>query len=282
MGDPGVLVLGLALGAASAGALWRLSAATFAKDLFARTNFRGATVPVAVGVLVPIALVAVGAVLLVAESAEIVSFSRPHLVLTVLAAVGFALLGLLDDLAGDNDAKGFSGHLRALAAGELTTGGVKLFGGAALAVVVASAISDHRPGRLVADAVLIALAANLGNLLDRAPGRVAKCALLVAVPVGAIAGFDDRLLGPVVALGAIVALLVPDLRERLMLGDTGANVVGALAGLSVVLVAAPDTRTGVLVVVAALNLLSERVSFSKVIEATPPLRALDRLGRRPE
>ena len=34
---------------------------------------------------------------------------------------------------------------------------------------VASAGSDERPGRLLADAALIALAANLANLLDRAP-----------------------------------------------------------------------------------------------------------------
>jgi hypothetical protein len=39
-------------------------------------------------------------------------------------------------------------------------------------------------------------------------------------------------------------------------------------------------RAGALVAVLALNLASEKVSFSRVIERTPPLRALDRLGRR--
>ena len=81
--------------------------------------------------------------------------------------------------------------------------------------------------------------------------------------------------------GATLALLWPDLRERLMLGDTGANVLGATLGLSLVLTTAASTRTVVLVVVLALNLLSERVSFSRVIDRTPPLRALDRLGRLP-
>ena len=66
-----------------------------------------------------------------------------------------------------------------------------------------------------------------------------------------------------------------------MLGDTGANVLGGTLGLAVVLTTSPATRTVTLVVVAALNLLSERVSFSRVIDRTPPLRWLDDLGRRP-
>jgi hypothetical protein len=35
-------------------------------------------------------------------------------------------------------------------------------------------------------------------------------------------------------------------------------------------------------VLVGLNLVSERVSFSRVIERVGPLRALDRLGRRPD
>jgi hypothetical protein len=38
----------------------------------------------------------------------------------------------------------------------------------------------------------------------------------------------------------------------------------------------------VLLVVAGLNLTSEVVSFSRVIDRVPPLRTLDRLGRRPD
>jgi UDP-N-acetylmuramyl pentapeptide phosphotransferase/UDP-N-acetylglucosamine-1-phosphate transferase len=75
-------------------------------------------------------------------------------------------------------------------------------------------------------------------------------------------------------------MFVPDLRERLMLGDAGANALGAVLGLGVVLACSPGVRTLVLVVVAALNLASELVSFSRVIDRVAPLRALDQLGRR--
>jgi UDP-N-acetylmuramyl pentapeptide phosphotransferase/UDP-N-acetylglucosamine-1-phosphate transferase len=66
-----------------------------------------------------------------------------------------------------------------------------------------------------------------------------------------------------------------------MLGDAGANVLGGVLGLGVVLTADRATRNVVLVVLVALNLLSEVASFSRIIERVPPLRWFDRLGRHP-
>jgi UDP-N-acetylmuramyl pentapeptide phosphotransferase/UDP-N-acetylglucosamine-1-phosphate transferase len=281
MGPGGTLIVALVLGVVGGALAWAMMQETFAAPLFQRTNVRGADVPVGVGVLLPVVLVGAAALLVLGERLEWLTLHDGALRTAVAAATGFGVLGLLDDLGGDASSKGFAGHLRALGRRRLTTGAVKLFGGGAVAVLVASAGSDERPGRLLADAALIALAANLANLLDRAPGRVAKVVLLAAVPVALAAGVDDRLVGPAVVLGATLALLWPDLREELMLGDTGANVLGATLGLSVVLTTAASTRTVVLIAVLALNLLSERVSFSRVIDRTPPLRAFDRLGRRP-
>jgi UDP-N-acetylmuramyl pentapeptide phosphotransferase/UDP-N-acetylglucosamine-1-phosphate transferase len=65
-----------------------------------------------------------------------------------------------------------------------------------------------------------------------------------------------------------------------MLGDTGANLLGAVLGLAVVLETSRPVRTVVLVVLVLLNLASERISFSRVIATTPVLRDLDLLGRR--
>ena len=281
MGPGPTLIAAVALGVIGGAVGWSMLRETFDVPLFQRTNVRGVDVPVGVGVLLPVVLVAAAALLVLAERLELVALDDGALRTAVATATGFGLLGLLDDLAGDATSKGFAGHLRALGGRRLTTGAVKLFGGGAVAVLVASAGSDERPGRLLADAALIALAANLANLLDRAPGRVAKVALLVAVPMALVAGADDRLVGPAVVIGATLVLLWPDLREELMLGDTGANVLGSMLGLAVVLTTAATTRTVVLVVLLVLNLLSERVSFSRVIDRTAPLRALDRLGRRP-
>jgi hypothetical protein len=163
----------------------------------------------------------------------------------------------------------------------VTTGFVKLGGGAAAALVLAGAIDGDRAGRVLIDAAVIALAANLGNLLDRAPGRAAKWGLLAYVPLAVVAGSTATGVALAVVAGTLVALLPGDLGERFMLGDTGANALGAALGVATVLSLSSGIRDVVAVVLLALTLVSEAVSFSRVIERVPPLRAFDRLGRRP-
>ena len=124
---------------------------------------------------------------------------------------------------------------------------------------------------------LVAGTANLVNLLDLRPGRAGKAgALVAAAGLGGPAG--SLVAGP---LGATLATLPADLGEQVMLGDAGANALGALLGLRLASISGRAPRAGLLAVVAALTLASERISFTKVIEATPGLRELDRLGRRP-
>lgn len=198
-----------------------------------------------------------------------------------LAGAAAAALGTYDDLAGSGDARGLGGHLDALRRGEVTTGAAKLVG-IGVTGLVAGGLA--RPGRVGAlDTVLagavVAGSANLLNLLDLRPGRATKAALLAGGPATLLPG----LAGDVVAapLGAALGLLPEDLAEQAMLGDAGANTLGAMLGVAAV---ASLSRAGLAAVAAgivAATLASERISFSAVIEATPALRALDRLGRRP-
>ena len=278
-----IVAAAFAAGVALALGLWAMTSAAFAIPVFARENFRGRQLPTAVGVLVALVAVVVDAAtaVAVAAGAEPDDAAVAGLRLVTVAALGFALLGLLDDLGGAGESGGFRGHLRSLASGRLTTGAIKLFGGAAVGVVVVSVREPESLGRVLTDGALVALAANLGNLFDRAPGRTTKVALLALVVLVVAAGAEPVRAGVALVVGAGGGLLPADLGERLMLGDAGANVLGAALGLGVVLACAPVTRTVVLVVVAILNLASERVSFSRVIAAVPPLRAADRFGRQP-
>ena len=82
-------------------------------------------------------------------------------------------------------------------------------------------------------------------------------------------------------LGAAAAALPLDLGERGMLGDAGANALGAVLGIGAVLALGPSVRLDLVVVLAVLNLAAELTSFSRLIDRTPPLRRLDRLGRLP-
>lgn len=271
------VVAGWAMGAAT----WLLLRAVFQHEVFTRANFRGRSVATSVGVVLVVSTVAVeGARQLLdgvtGEPAASVAAARTA---TVVAVVGFGFLGLFDDLAGSAD-RGFAGHLKALARGRLTTGGLKLFGGAIVAVTSAGLVSDAA-GRMLLDGAVVALAANLGNLFDRAPGRVIKVGVAAFAGVVAVAGPAAELGGPGVVIGSALAVLWPDLRERVMLGDTGANVIGAAVGLSLVLATAGAATWVALAILVAGNLVSELVSFSRVIERVPPLRALDLLGREP-
>ena len=89
---------------------------------------------------------------------------------------------------------------------------------------------------------------------------------------------DDLGIAIAPVMGASFGLLGDDLHERLMLGDTGANVIGAVLGLAVVLGSRDSIRLVVMLVLLALNVAAELVSFSRVIDAVPPLRWFDRLG----
>jgi UDP-N-acetylmuramyl pentapeptide phosphotransferase/UDP-N-acetylglucosamine-1-phosphate transferase len=200
----------------------------------------------------------------------------------VVGAVS-GLVGGYDDLAGARPEqardKGLAGHLAALKAGRVSSGAVKVAGiGAAAAV---AAVLRQRSRESLLDGVLttglVAGTANLLNLLDLRPGRAGKAGALAAAVL--LCGPSGGLVaGP---LGATAALLPDDLGERVMLGDSGANAIGALLGLRLASVPGRASRTGLLAGIVALTLASEKVSFTKVIEATPGLRELDRLGRRP-
>jgi UDP-N-acetylmuramyl pentapeptide phosphotransferase/UDP-N-acetylglucosamine-1-phosphate transferase len=194
----------------------------------------------------------------------------------VVAGTG-GLVGLYDDLAGSSASKGLGGHLTALRHGQVTSGTVKIAVLGTAGLAGAAMVIDDPLDVLIGGAA-VAGHANLLNLLDLRPGRAIKVALLHS-PVA--------LRGPAAGLaaagvGAATAMLPADLGEKSMLGDAGANALGAALGLAMV---AREGRTARLVhlgVVTALTLASERVSFTRVIETTPVLRELDRLGRRPQ
>lgn len=277
-----LLAVALAVGFLAGRLGWLLLRGVLAGPLFLRYNYRGRDLPTAAGLVVVVALAGVEAARVVAGLA-LGDDSRPGASrgALVLLALGLGLLGLVDDLAGDADRRGFRGHVRSMLEGRLTTGGLKLFGGGAVAVVAVAILHPRGAlGEVLVDAALVALAANLGNLLDRAPGRTIKVGAVCFGAVVLATAASASLVPAAVVVGASLALLLEDLHERVMLGDTGANVLGGALGLGVVAAGTPVTRLAVLAGLAVLNGLSEWVSFSRVIERVAPLRAFDRAGRR--
>ena len=216
-----------------------------------------------------------------------------------VATAGGGAFGLVDDLTEDTTTrtKGLRGHLGALVHGELTTGGLKVLGISASALVAAAIVTPTtvEPTTVSPDSArcgavgwafdvttsgaLIAASANLLNLLDLRPGRALKASSLAAVPLALVGGNGAGLAAAVIGAGAGAA--PGDLAERDMLGDSGANALGALLGTAAGLGARRGLRLALLAGAVALTVASERISFTKVIAATPVLRELDAWGRRP-
>ncbi|MGV9767617.1 hypothetical protein [Micromonospora tulbaghiae] len=254
-----------------------------------RTNYRGRTVTLAAG-----PALAVGA----ATGAALGAGSAPAGAAALVAGLGAGAVGLYDDVVGarpeQKAAKGFAGHLAALREGQITAGMVKVAGvgvaglGAAALLAADRRVAAHprrqRAGAfgrgvdVLLGAGVVAGTANLVNLLDLRPGRALKSGMLLGAPLttgpygGVAAG----------ALGASAALVGDDLGERVMVGDSGANALGALLGVSLAARTGPLGRAGVLAVLAALTAASEKISFTQVIARTPGLRHLDELGRLPD
>ena len=145
-----------------------------------------------------------------------------------------AAIGLADDLWSGPE-RGFRAHLRA---GQ-TTGVLKLVG-----IPAVGLLATRKPS----GALLVALAANVLNQLDTRPGRALKVYLSAALLLRA-------------PLAPAVLLLPYDLREMSMLGDAGANALGALLALRSVDRLTERARWLAIGALAGLNLLGDRRSL---------------------
>jgi UDP-GlcNAc:undecaprenyl-phosphate GlcNAc-1-phosphate transferase len=245
-----------------------------------RENYRAAAIAFPAGIaIVTSALVALVPLSLLDELADVDVF-RAGTSQAVTYVIGVALLGLLDDLAGTGSGmpRGWRGHASAAAGGSMSTGLLKAVGSLGLALYVLAGHGFDAGDYLLAVAVLV-LATNVFNLLDLRPGRSAKA--LVLLGAGLTLGSWD--VGPLWTLGLfvgpILVLLPLDLRELGMLGDTGSNAIGAVAGLWLVLTLSTLGLGIAAALLAVITFYGEFRSISALVDRTPGLRQLDLLGR---
>lgn len=275
---------GLALSAALAAALLPAWSADMRRSGLVRENYRGRVVAFPTGaLLISVSLIALAPLAVLDDRADL-DLLEPELMRWSGYVLGVALLGLLDDMLGrggaDDTPRGWRGHARAVASGRLSTGAIKAAGAFGLAAFAVSGLGREWPGYL-ADLALLLLTTNLLNLLDLRPGRVEKALaiLLAGVCLAATTAYPLELLG--IFIGPVLVGAILTLRERAMLGDAGANLAGAIAGVTLIVALGDDARLVALAIVAALTVYGEFHSISAAIERILPLRMLDRIGRLP-
>lgn len=235
-------------------------------------NFTGQRIPTATGLtIIPIILTTLLAAVVGWYAVGPVGVG--YLVYSLLAGI----VGYMDDVWGGAEARGLRGHLGALVRGRVTTGAIKVFalGGGALALGIS--MYGVSVESLFA-AFLIAGSVNLANLLDLRPGRAIK---FLAFPIFAL-----LFLAPVAAslavlpvLGGVFALFYFDLRGRIMLGDAGAAILGAVPGYLVASCGPGLVWWVAAVVILGLTALAEVSSISRWIEEVEVLRRFDLWGR---
>ncbi len=240
-----------------------------------KTNYRGKQITTALGPALLLGYLAAVALLLWGGGDILPVLS------TVAVLLGFSFLGLWDDLMED-DTAGFKGHFGAARRGRITAGLLKVITAGLMAFIFAGTLPVPYLERLPA-LLLIPLSANALNLLDRRPGRAIKFFFLGAVLLIFFAPHAARaalLLLPLLVVTLAVAPL--DLSAKGMLGDCGANLLGAALGVAAVSFLSPPVQTGLVALWTLLHLFSEYRSISRLVEHNRFLRCLDRLGRSGE
>lgn len=192
---------------------------------------------------------------------------------------GWMLLGLLDDFWGNNENKGLKGHIGIfMRKGIITTGLIKIFCGL---IISLAALLSFVPlsWPVLLSASLVALSANVVNLLDLRPGRALKISFLASLALLAAAPSRETVIILAPLLSALLFYLPYDLGERLMLGDNGSNLLGSVLGFAAVSSWPYRVQGAVLILLLFFQGLCEIYSVSEIIGRNRLLNFFDHLGR---
>ncbi|AEF17233.1 hypothetical protein Thexy_1200 [Thermoanaerobacterium xylanolyticum LX-11] len=240
------------------------------KDVCLKPNYKNVLIPVCGGIaFVPTIFIA-------AIVSKFLGISDEMTPIFLVSIILMSYVGLIDDILGDRSVRGLKGHIKSLLNMKLTTGGLK----AVIGVIVSFYISINISNRLVdiiVNTILISLFTNFLNLLDLRPGRACKAFFFIAI-IFLLAGTGNFLI-LLIVLGAVIAFVPLDLKAKIMLGDTGSNILGLTLGISSVLLFNFNIKLIILAFLILIHIITEKYSLSKIIEKNKFLNYLDMIGR---
>lgn len=234
-------------------------------------NYRKQMIPASVGIVFMLTLLLMSLILSIGLYTQ---WSQ----IIVAGVVGFGILGIIDDLVGDKEFQGFRGHIYALLRGQVTTGMIKAIGGGLLSIYISFLLFEEI-GDIILHSLLIGCATNLMNLLDVRPGRACKGFVFLII-LGSLS--VDQIYVRILGYVSIIMVLVyveGDLKGEYMMGDIGANILGFIVGVSFASMENIYFKVIMLFIFAALNLISEKISFSEIIDNNKILYQIDQWKR---
>ena len=220
-----------------------------------------------------------GVFILIIESLLIVFFNlENHFVLWVSFLI-ITLVGLYDDLFGVTTIKGLKGHFTAFFRGQITSGFIKAFTGFILALFLSIYFANHW-WEAVSSFFLILLMINTVNLFDLRPGRALKLFFALFLLLSIATSFLKQDLLAYILLGTLIILFNYDIRAKIMLGDSGANLIGLHLGFWFSQYFTIYSQWIIIILLIILHIYTERHSLSHLIERNRWLRKIDLWGRK--
>lgn len=207
------------------------------------------------------------------------NFSDTFVYLYIISILMIGLIGIIDDLIGEKEVKGFKGHISSLLKLKLTTGGLKLIIGGVAALIVSITVSKNLL-ELIVNILIIGLFTNLINLFDLRPGRASKVFLLLSILLtlsARLKGYNYILAS---LMGILLAYLPYDLKAKSMMGDAGSNVLGMTLGVFCVGTQSISVKVLYLIVLVIIHVISELHSLTEIIDNNKVLCYIDKLGRQ--
>jgi UDP-N-acetylmuramyl pentapeptide phosphotransferase/UDP-N-acetylglucosamine-1-phosphate transferase len=236
-----------------------------------RVNFKGQNIPAGYGFVISTSAIPVYLMMAVASVISRDAWSY------IVAILGFGLLGLADDIYGTREAGGFKGHFSLLLKGRVTTGIIKVFAGGILSLLLGLIIAGYHPIAVIVNGLLIALSANTLNLLDLRPGRAVSffwLGLIILILAFPKSIFQVMLLPVIIPC---LYLTILDRSAKVMLGDAGSNVLGAVLGVSFAMAAGSPCKITIIILLICIHVYAEKYSISRLIESNRILRRIDGL-----
>ncbi len=188
-------------------------------------------------------------------------------------------VGTYDDFLGDKSVKGLRGHMTAFIHGKVTSGFLKALTGVVVAFMASIHIGDHLFS-IVTHFLLILFMINMINLFDIRPGRALKVFFLLFLFLGVATPFLRVNNFGFVILGILLVVFYQDLHAKIMIGDSGANLIGLHLGIWYSIYIDLIWQWFIIFFLLFLHYYSEKKSISVLIENNKFLKRIDLLGRK--
>ena len=238
-----------------------------------KLNYRNESIPISMGLLfIFIQFVSLSVVLFLTDN------FLEYIVLYLFSITLMGMIGLLDDLIGDENVKGFKGHIKSFFKGKLTTGAMKAGTGFLISLFISIIISANLL-EIIINTFLIALFTNLINLFDLRPGRAIKIFILISIIMLFSNEFNEYNFILFSFYGILFIYLPMDLKAISMMGDIGSNILGMTLGIYCGLTHNIISKSIYLFILILIHIMAEKISFSKMIEKNKVLNFIDKLGR---